>query len=83
MEQINSENFAEHQFTSEEIINSPLVIKKLQQHSLKEVLAKYSDSTVANQTNLIERAAKVGNKNTNRSEFTPGVSNDLCCLSDE
>ncbi len=58
MEQINSENIAEHQFTSEEIINSPLVIKKLQQHSLKEVLAQYSNVTLAEQTNLIERAAE-------------------------
>jgi uncharacterized membrane protein len=58
MEQTKSGNFAEHQVTREEIINSSLVIKNLQQHSLKEILAKYSDTTVTEQTNLIERAAE-------------------------
>ncbi|MGL6342820.1 MAG: SRPBCC family protein [Waterburya sp.] len=58
MEKTNLENLAVHQASSEEIINSSLVINKLQKRSLKEILAKYSDSTVANQTNVIERAAE-------------------------
>jgi uncharacterized membrane protein len=58
MKQTNSGNFADYQVTSEEIINSTLVIKNLQQHSLKETLAKYSDTSLAEQTNLIERAAE-------------------------
>jgi uncharacterized membrane protein len=58
MEQTHSKNFAERQVTSEKIINSFLVIKNLQKHSLKEILAKYSNTTLPEQTNLIERTAE-------------------------
>lgn len=44
--------------TSEAIINSPLVIKNLQQHSLKEVLADYSNRQQLTQPSLIDRAAE-------------------------
>ena len=42
--------------TTEEIINSPLVIKNLQ-HSLKDVLADYSGRAKLKESNLIEQAA--------------------------
>jgi uncharacterized membrane protein len=47
--------------SSEAIINSPLVIKNLQQHSLKEVLADYTNHSNYNQTSkpsLLERASE-------------------------
>ncbi|MEN9870164.1 MAG: hypothetical protein RLZZ171_1152 [Cyanobacteriota bacterium] len=44
--------------TSQAIINSPLVIKNLQQHSLKEVLADYSNRKQLAQPSLIDRAAE-------------------------
>jgi uncharacterized membrane protein len=44
--------------TSQAIINSPLVIKNLQQHSLKEVLADYSNPQQLAQPSLIDRAAE-------------------------
>ena len=43
---------------SKDIINSFLVIKNLQQHSLKEVLADYSDRQQLAESNLIERATE-------------------------
>lgn len=48
----------DHSHTSEAIINSPLVIKNLQQHSLKEVLADYSNRSQLTQTNLVERVSE-------------------------
>lgn len=44
--------------TSQAIINSPLVIKNLQQHSLKEVLADYSNRQQLPQPSLIDRATE-------------------------
>jgi uncharacterized membrane protein len=44
--------------TSQAIINSPLVIKNLQQHSLKEILADYSNRQQLAQPSLIDRAAE-------------------------
>lgn len=44
--------------TSQAIINSPLVIKNLQQHSLKEVLADYSNRKQLTETSLIDRASE-------------------------
>lgn len=44
--------------TSQAIINSPLVIKNLQQHSLKEVLADYSNRQQLTETSLIDRATE-------------------------
>lgn len=44
--------------TSQAIINSPLVIKNLQQHSLKEVLADYSNRQQLTQPSLIDRATE-------------------------
>ena len=43
--------------TTKEIIDSPLVIRNLQQHSLKDVLADYSDRAKLKENNLIEQAA--------------------------
>jgi uncharacterized membrane protein len=44
--------------TSQAIINSSLVIKNLQQHSLKEVLADYTNRKQLAQPSLIDRAAE-------------------------
>ena len=43
---------------SKDIINSFLIIKNLQQHSLKEVLADYSGRQKLAESNLIERATE-------------------------
>ncbi|WP_052055863.1 SRPBCC family protein [Myxosarcina sp. GI1] len=43
---------------ADKIVNSPLVVKNLQQHSLKQVLAALSDRAVSNSENILERAAK-------------------------
>lgn len=48
----------DNSLSSEAIINSPLIIKNLQQHSLKEVLADYSNRKQLAQPNLIDRAAE-------------------------
>lgn len=48
----------DNSLSSEAIINSPLIIKNLQQHSLKEVLADYSNRQQLTQPSLIDRAAE-------------------------
>jgi uncharacterized membrane protein len=62
MEKTNRTNTnIDNSLSSEAIINSPLVIKNLQQHSLKEVLADYSNHSNYKQTSqpsLIERASE-------------------------
>lgn len=57
MENVERTNI-DNSLTSEAIINSPLVIKNLQQHSLKEVLADYSNRQQLTQPSLIDRAAE-------------------------
>ncbi len=44
--------------TTEEIINSPLVIRNLQQRSLQEVLADYSQKPKPKETNLVDQVAE-------------------------
>ena len=53
---------AKAQMTSEQIINSPLVIANLQKHSVKEVLADYSDRQKSDPSLLDRAAAAVGLK---------------------
>ena len=49
---------AKAEMTSEQIINSQLVIANLQQHSVKEVLADYSDRQKLSDPSLLDRAAE-------------------------
>lgn len=59
MERVDRADSANQTINSEQIINSPLVVANLKQHSLKEVLADYSDrSTQLSDKNLIEEAAE-------------------------
>jgi uncharacterized membrane protein len=57
MERVDRTN-VDNSLTSEAIINSPLVINNLQQHSLKEVLADYSNRNQLAQKNLIKRTTE-------------------------
>lgn len=43
---------------AEKIVNSPLVVKNLQQHSLKQVLAALSDRSIKTSDNVLDRAAE-------------------------
>ena len=56
MEQANSGG-SENAIAARQAIQSPLVISNLKQHSLKEVLAQYSDK-MSSSTNSIERVAE-------------------------
>ncbi len=58
MERVERTNSVNEAITSQEIINSPLVIRNLQQHSLKEVLADYSDRHQRSEKSLIDRATE-------------------------
>ncbi|MBE9043985.1 cyclase [Pleurocapsales cyanobacterium LEGE 10410] len=58
MERVDSPSPVIDATTTEEIINSPLVIRNLHQRSLKEVLADYSDRAQLKETNPIEQAAE-------------------------
>ena len=49
---------SQSQKTSEQIINSPLVIANLEKHSLKEVLADYSARQQLSETNIVDRATE-------------------------
>lgn len=57
MEKVAQTN-QEGAIASQDIINSWLVIPNLQQHSLKEVLADYSDREQLSKSNLIDRATE-------------------------
>ncbi|MGF1588958.1 MAG: SRPBCC family protein [Pleurocapsa sp.] len=57
MERVNSQGTITAT-TTEEIINSPLVIRNLQQHSLQEVLADYSHKPKLKETSLVDRVAE-------------------------
>ncbi len=57
MERVNSQGTLTAT-TTEEIINSPLVIRNLQQRSLQEVLADYSNKPQLKETNLVDQAAE-------------------------
>ena len=57
MKRVDRSDSQSHQ-TSEQIINSPLVIANLEKHSLKEVLADYSGRQQLSETNLIDRATE-------------------------
>ena len=48
---------AKAQMTSEQIVNSPLVIANLQKHSVKEILADYSGKDRLSDPSLLDRAA--------------------------
>ncbi|MEN9521451.1 MAG: hypothetical protein RLZZ381_4039 [Cyanobacteriota bacterium] len=48
----------DNSLTSQAIINSPLIIKNLQQHSLKEVLADYANRKQLAQPSLIDRTSE-------------------------
>ena len=65
MEQVQSTS-KHNPMTTQEIINSPLVIKNLGQHSLKEVLADYSNRSLAAENNLVEQV-------TNAVGLTPNI----------
>ena len=58
MKRVDSSDSAMGAVTSEQIVNSPLVIANLQKHSVKEILADYSDRAKLSETGLIERAAE-------------------------
>lgn len=49
---------ANSEMNAREIVNSSLVVKKLQQRSLKEVLAELGGLVPASETNVIEQAAE-------------------------
>ena len=57
MKRVDRSDSQSHQ-TSEQIINSPLVIANLEKHSLKEVLADYSGRQQLSETNIIDRATE-------------------------
>ncbi|HEY9768162.1 MAG TPA: SRPBCC family protein [Coleofasciculaceae cyanobacterium] len=57
MERVNSQGNLTAT-TTEEIINSPLVITNLQRRSLQEVLADYSNKPQLKKTNLVDQAAE-------------------------
>ena len=58
MKKVGASGSANDNMTSAQIINSPLVIDNLQQNSLKEILASYSDRSKLAETSLIDRAAE-------------------------
>ena len=58
MERVERTNSVNEAITSQEIINSSLVIRNLQQRSLKEVLADYSDRNQRSEKSLIDRATE-------------------------
>ena len=58
MKRVDPPDSANSEITSEQIINSPLVIANLQQHSVKEILADYSDRQQLSETSLIDQATQ-------------------------
>ena len=58
MKKVDTADSAKAEMTSEQIVNSPLVIANLQERSVKEILADYSDRTKLSDSSLINRAAK-------------------------
>lgn len=58
MQRVDSPNPVIGATTTKEIIDSPLVIRNLQERSLKEVLADYSDRAKLKETDLVEKAAE-------------------------
>ena len=78
MERVEPTNSSDGKVTSEAIISSPLVIKSLQQHSLKEVLADYSDRQKLKDTNIIDRATEaVGLKSNIQVEKTVTIDRQV------